>query len=260
MAIPKGNSRRGSLPFQVGQRLREFRMLRGWTLRDLARESGVSQGMLSKLESRSVSPSLAVIAKIAAAFGQTIGQFLGEEGEGARPEMTIVRRRQRSVVVNDATGYAREQLSPPLSGPGLEFVRSVIPARSGPLVFPPHAMNVEELVFVERGTLRVSVGTRTATLRAGDVVLLKPTARHAYENRGPEPCVCYIILDSHLAPGAVHARAAEGAAVANGRPDAARRRARRARTGTRTTSSRRQRARPRSGSRPRPGAASPGTG
>lgn len=254
MAIPKGNlGRGGGQPFQVGQRLREFRMLRGWTLRDLARESGVSQGMLSKLESRSVSPSLSVIARLAAAFGQTIGQFLGEETEGARPEMTVLRKRERSVVVNEATGYVREQLSPALPRPGLEFVRSIIPARSGPLVFPPHAMNVEELVFVERGTLRVSVGAKTTTLQAGDVVFLKPAARHAYENRGAEPCVCYIIIDSHLAPGAVHARAAEGAAVVDGRPGDARRRRRPARAGAVTTSGRRRRSRPRPGSRSRAG-------
>lgn len=206
MRIPEGNrpgqSRRS--PFQVGERLRELRLLRGWTLRDLSRHSGVSQGMLSKLESRSVNPSLSVIAKLAAAFEQTIGQFLGEDGEGIRSEMIVFRKQQRSVVVNEVTGYVREELSPALHGRGLEFIRSTIPAHCGPLVFPPHTANVEELIFVEQGTLRVSVGPRHATLRSGDVALLKPLARHSYENPGPEPCVCYIIIDSHrvLAPTA----------------------------------------------------------
>lgn len=185
--------------FQVGERLRELRLVRGWTLRDLATHSGVSQGMLSKLESRSVNPSLSVIGRLATAFGHTIGQFLGENGDTADHAMLVLPKERRPIAVNPATGYVREELSPALHGRGLEFIRSTIPPRSGALVFPPHALNVEELIFVERGRLTVSVGQRSATLKAGDSVFLRPSAQHSYENPGPMPCVCFIIIDSHLA-------------------------------------------------------------
>ncbi len=184
---------------QVGARLRELRLARGWTLRDLAKHSGVSQGMLSKLESRAVNPSLSVIERIAAAFGQTIGQFLGENGEEARYEVIVLPREDHQVVVNQLNGYTREELSPALHGRGIQFVRSTIPASAGPLVFPPHAPNVEEFVFVEKGRLRVTVGKQAYSLNAGDSIFLKPSARHSYESLGPEDCVCFIIIDSHLA-------------------------------------------------------------
>lgn len=184
---------------QVGARLRELRLARRWTLRDLAKHSGVSQGMLSKLESRAVNPSLSVIERIAASFGQTIGQFLGENDEEAKYEVIVLPSEEHQVVVNQLNGYTREELSPALHGRGIQFVRSTIPPAAGALVFPPHAPNVEEFVYVERGSLRVTVGKQTYSLKAGDSIFLKPSARHSYESLGPEDSVCFIIIDSHLA-------------------------------------------------------------
>ncbi len=192
----KGRDRR---ILQVGSRLRELRSARGWTLRDLAMHSGVSQGMLSKLESRSVNPSLSVIERIAAAFGQTIGQFLGENDEESKYEVMVRPREEHHVVVDQLSGYTREEVSPALHGRGIQFMRSTIPPSAGPLVFPPHAPNVEEYVFVERGSLRITVGRQAYSLKAGDSIFLKPSARHSYDSLGPEDCVCFIIIDSHMA-------------------------------------------------------------
>lgn len=204
--------------FQVGERLKELRLVRAWTLRDLAEQSGVSQGMLSKLESRSVNPSLSVIGKLAAAFGLTIGQFLGENDTATQHEMIMLKQEERTAVVNPETGYEREELSPAPHGRGVEFVRSTIPPHSPALIFPPHALNVEELLFVERGSLRVTLGDQVVTLRAGDSLFLKPSARHSYENPGEEPCVCFIIIDSHLAITAEGRERVGRALPSNSRP------------------------------------------
>jgi transcriptional regulator with XRE-family HTH domain len=195
----RGDPKKKEPILQVGERIRELRLARGWTLRDLARHSRVSQGMLSKLESRSVNPSLSVIQRIAAAFDQTLGRFLGEDDQEAKHEVVVLAREDHRLAVNHATGYTREELSPALHGRGLEFIRSRIPSGSGPLVFPPHAPHVEELIYVAEGSLKVSIGGQAYTLKAGDSVFLKPSARHSYENLGPEACECFIIIDTHLA-------------------------------------------------------------
>jgi transcriptional regulator with XRE-family HTH domain len=176
-----------------------MRQARSWTLRDLAGQSGVSQGMLSKLESRSVNPSLSVIERIASAFGMSIGQFLGEDQQEARYEAVFLPRERHRVLVNQITGYTREELSPALHGAGIQFVRSTIAPGSGEIVFPPHAPNIEELIYLLKGRLRVTVGSQEYHLKEGDSIFLKPTMRHSYTNLGPEECVCFIVIDSHMA-------------------------------------------------------------
>ncbi len=107
--------------------------------------------MLSKIESRSVNPPLSVIERIAAAFEHTLSRFLGEDEEEAKHEVLVVRKAHRQVVTDPTTGYLREGLSPAIHAGGIQFIRRVIPAHAGPLLFPPHAPQVEELIFVVSG-------------------------------------------------------------------------------------------------------------
>ncbi len=77
----------------IGVAVKRLRERRGWTQRDLAAESGLSQSYIAKLEppsrpgelksSRETNPSLAVLGQLAEAFGITIEQLLRES---RRPE------------------------------------------------------------------------------------------------------------------------------------------------------------------------------
>ncbi len=72
----------------IGAALKRLRERRGWTQRDLAAQSGLSQSYIAKLEppnrpgeyksSRQINPSLAVLGQLAEAFGIPIEQLLRE--------------------------------------------------------------------------------------------------------------------------------------------------------------------------------------
>jgi len=68
------------LALRVGQRLREERQVRGLSLDDLSRSSGVSRAALSQIETRKSSPSISVMWKIAVGLGVPFSQLLGGEG------------------------------------------------------------------------------------------------------------------------------------------------------------------------------------
>ncbi len=62
----------------VATQLRKLRNARDWTQKELARRSGVSHGYIARLEIAMQEPSLKVLEKLAAAFGITVGELLGE--------------------------------------------------------------------------------------------------------------------------------------------------------------------------------------
>jgi transcriptional regulator with XRE-family HTH domain len=58
--------------YGVGARLRQMRQKSGLHLRDVSARCGVSIGHISDIERAAASPSLDVVAKIAAVYGQRV--------------------------------------------------------------------------------------------------------------------------------------------------------------------------------------------
>ena len=76
----------------IGARLRHFRSLHQWTLRQLSEATdGLSIGYLSDIENGRTSPSIVNLFTIAAAFDLTLGEFLGENvAELTRAECELI--------------------------------------------------------------------------------------------------------------------------------------------------------------------------
>ena len=68
---------------QLSQRLRSFRVQRGYTLEQVSEMTGLTRGVLSKVENFRVTPSLATLSKMAQAFGITMSELF--EGLDDKP-------------------------------------------------------------------------------------------------------------------------------------------------------------------------------
>ncbi|TIV96351.1 MAG: helix-turn-helix transcriptional regulator, partial [Mesorhizobium sp.] len=93
----------------IGRRIHSERMVRGWSLAELAGRSDVSKAMLSAIERGTTSPTAALLVRIAAAFGMTLSTLI------ARAELQgggVLRRDEQPVWQDPATGYIRRHLSP----------------------------------------------------------------------------------------------------------------------------------------------------
>jgi (S)-ureidoglycine aminohydrolase len=59
---------------------------------------------------------------------------------------------------------------------------------------PAHAnKDIEELIIVKEGKLKITIGTQSAILGAGGVILLLPQEMHALENIGDGPLTYYVM-------------------------------------------------------------------
>ncbi len=60
---------------------------------------------------------------------------------------------------------------------------------------PAHAQaDKEELIIIKEGTLKCTIGNKTATLGAGSVLLVPPQEMQTYENAGDGPVTYYVFM------------------------------------------------------------------
>lgn len=70
-----------SVSLSLGERVRDLRHERGWTLADLANGAGVSTSFVNDIEHDRTTPSLKTLVRIAQALGMSVTQLLA----GTRP-------------------------------------------------------------------------------------------------------------------------------------------------------------------------------
>src|SRR5215213_1926412 len=68
----------------LGARVRSLRRERGWTLKDLGREAGLSHPFLSQLERGLARPSVGSVDRISRALGMSVGMLWSSRSRGGR--------------------------------------------------------------------------------------------------------------------------------------------------------------------------------
>lgn len=173
----------------LGQRIRQLRSARGWTLEELAEQSEVSRAMLSKIERGETNPTLVVAVKIALAFGMTASQLIGIE---ERREAVKMPKDRRLSFRDPETGFER-QVFPALEGRALEFVRHVIPEGSSSGALPALKQGTEKYLLMEQGKVWVSIGSQEYLLEEGDLFYFVADVPHQFKNIGEGVCSYFVI-------------------------------------------------------------------
>lgn len=85
-----------------------------------------------------------------------------------------------------------------LEGSSFEFEYFEIHASTqhqGAVPRPPHAQeNLEELIIIKEGTLKCTIGEKTATLGPGSVLLIPPQEMQTFEHTGEGPVTYYVLM------------------------------------------------------------------
>lgn len=178
---------------QLGTTIQELRRRQDLTLEELAARSNVSRAMLSKIERHEKNPTVAVALKIAKALGVSLFELLGEIEE--RQSVVVIPKDRRLTVKDSETGFERQLLSPTFEGGSVEFMRHMIPPGSSSGDLPAsHQKGMEKYIVIERGKLRVVIGTQAYLLAEGDAMYYKADVAHRYENAGKGVCSYYIVV------------------------------------------------------------------
>ena len=190
--MSKKESGRGNLSLsELGRRVRDERISRGFSLEQLSQRSRVSRSMISAIERGAKAATVIVLDRVATGLDTSLSRLLAEE-TGAR---VIVLRHSRQKVAKAAAGWERRILSPVLPGVEFEFMRTTLGPSVNAGVFLPHARGSREYVAVEKGTLLLALDGETHTLNAGDSIYYDGDCMHGFANPDGVPCEYYLAMD-----------------------------------------------------------------
>jgi len=167
----------------VARTLQALRADRGWSLDQLAARSGVSKGVLVALEQGRSNPNLATLARIGDAFGVPVTLLVDVGGEPAvrisSPDATRVLWRGPS----GGTGTIVGATDPPWA---VELWRwQLMPGET--FGGDPHAPATREMVWVESGTLTLTVAGERHAVSEGQCARFPASRPHRYSNEGDRP-------------------------------------------------------------------------
>lgn len=164
----------------VSSRIRDLRRERGLTLDELSRRSGVSKGMLVEIEKGGANPSIAILCKVAAAFGISVADIVSVSETSS---VRLINPDEIPTLWQGPKG-SRARLLAGTSGPDMiELWRwTILPGEA--YESPGHPQGTLELLHVEQGTLHLSVNGAVSSVPEGSSVVARTDAPHRYANEG----------------------------------------------------------------------------
>lgn len=177
-----------------GSNLKEARLKRGLTLKQLSEISGVSIAMLSKIETGEKTPTIRVAGQISASLSLSISDLVGDNEYSKK--CIVIRKEDRKAVMNSTTAIKGQLISPGIPFSGLDFIYSALPPQSSSGLMQPHAPGSEEYFLVNKGRLTIILNrTDTYHLNPGDSIFFKSNVYHEIQNLTEEECCYYLILN-----------------------------------------------------------------
>lgn len=174
----------------LGDRVKELRQKRGWTLDELSAACGVSRSMLSQIERNGVNPTVAVALRIAQAFGIALGTLV--ETPAVAAKIDVVRADDRSTHFRSDKDCRIRTLSPLHLEKAVEFYELRI-RPGGAIRSAPHFPGTREILTVHEGSVRVISGGAAQDLRAGDSAHYPADVPHEIVNAGRDTVVAYLV-------------------------------------------------------------------
>ena len=174
----------------LGDRVKELRQKKGWTLDQLSGTCGVSRSMLSQIERNGVNPTVAVALRIAQAFGIALGTLVDAPAAGAKIE--VVRADDRSTHFRSDKDCRIRTLSPLHLEKEVEFYEIRL-TPGGALRSAPHFAGTREMLTVHEGTVRVTSAGAAQELGPGDSAHYPADVPHEIANTGRDAVVAYLV-------------------------------------------------------------------
>lgn len=174
--------------FDLGARLRQLRVQKGLSQRDLATAAGVPHGQISMIETNRSSPSVASLRKILSGMSMTMAEFFGPGP--TQPDQVFFTPAERTDLTGLVPGAARVRIEQVGDGRtlGLQILHETYePGADTGRSMLAHA-GAEGGIIVS-GEIEVTVGEQSRVLRAGDGYLFDSTRPHRFRNLSDTPAV-----------------------------------------------------------------------
>jgi transcriptional regulator with XRE-family HTH domain len=193
VSAAKRTSRQDPASRAFGDRVRLKREQANMTLDQLAKLSGVSRAMISKVERGEKSPTIGVAKHIAHALGANFSALMGDEA-ATRRAFALVRKEQRQIFRDPKTGFERHLLSPLMPGMPIEVILHRLPPKTATGKMPPHPSGVTKHVAVLRGRIVAVIENAETVLEEGDALYFDADVEHGFENRTARPAEYHLVI------------------------------------------------------------------
>ena len=167
----------------VGARLREIRSHLGLSQRELARRSGVTNGMISLIEQDKASPSVALLKKVLVGIPMSLAEFFSKQQSG-EPQVFFSASEMTAL---DSGKISFRQVGGQVPGRTLQVMTETYPpgADTGDAMLQHDA---QEGGLIIRGQIEITAGSQTRVLGPGDAYYFDSRMPHRFRNIGTEEC------------------------------------------------------------------------
>ena len=137
----------------IGQKLKELRVLKNLTQEELADRAELSKGFISQLERNLTSPSIATLTDILQCLGTSLNEFFTEE-----PEEQI-----EWIIPN-----AQKNIMEPI----------FLTLEKGGSTYPDTPHEGEEFGYVLQGSIMIHLGNKSYRAKKGEAFYFTPDKKH----------------------------------------------------------------------------------
>ncbi|HKD87694.1 MAG TPA: XRE family transcriptional regulator [Streptosporangiaceae bacterium] len=153
----------------IAERVREFRLQLGLTVGHLAEVTGLSKGMLSKIENAQASPSLATLARLSDALKVPVTAFF--RGLNEEQDVLVVKAGRGLDIEHKNSGPGhRYQLLGSMRAPHNTLETLLVTLTERAETFPLYQHPGTELIYMISGRLEYMCGNSRYLLEPGDAM------------------------------------------------------------------------------------------
>ncbi len=162
------------------------------TLEQLANQTGLTKGYLSKVERSEKAPPYSTLNRIAGALNVEVTSLFEENGPFDDINISIQRKNEGAIIkgTTQQSGYDYMVLAADKPGKNMEPF----------IIYSPHEINRmyshegEELIYVLEGSLEFIYGEKTYILEEGDHVYFDSRVPHSGKSIGDETARLFVVI------------------------------------------------------------------
>ena len=156
----------------IGNRLKDLRVLKGLTQEELADRAELSKGFISQVERNLTSPSIATLMDILQCLGLTIGEFFNEEPE----EQIVFGHQDYFEKVDNELNNTIKWIIPNAQKHIMEPILLTLQAAGS--TYPDNPHEGEEFGYVLSGSISIHLGNRIYRKKKGESFYFIPDKKH----------------------------------------------------------------------------------
>lgn len=162
----------GRFSMDIGNKLKELRVLKGLTQEELADRAELSKGFISQLERDLTSPSIATLMDILQCLGTTIGDFFTETPD----EQIVFGKQDYFEKIDTDLNNEIKWIIPNAQKNMMEPI--LLTLKPGGSTYPDNPHEGEEFGYVLQGSISIHIGTKTYKAKKGESFYFTSDKKH----------------------------------------------------------------------------------